>query len=194
MTFDQEMEMEAPGHRNVSARVALVATLVLLHATAAHAAWTTYAGNSQHTAVSAVAAQPLERIRWTTPVDLAPPSGTILIHYGSPLVTSANTVIVPVKTGSTGAPPSRRAAGAPTSPMTTRDEATPRSLTGRGDPGASQGDRGSPSLERSFTPFSNSLTLAPSERARSGSRWAPKSTITMTRMTKEFLRAESEHG
>jgi hypothetical protein len=64
------------------------------------AAWTTFAGNPQHTAVSAVASQPLETIRWSTPVDLAPPSGEILIHYGSPLVTPANTVILPVKTGS----------------------------------------------------------------------------------------------
>src|SRR6187200_3282797 len=61
--------------------------------------WSTYGGNAQHTALSSVASQPLEVIHWTTPVDLAPPSGTILIHYGSPLVTPSNTVIVPVKTG-----------------------------------------------------------------------------------------------
>jgi hypothetical protein len=91
--------------RDTSARaVALagVVSLVLLYATAAQAGWSTYAGNAQHTGLSAAAAQPLESIRWSTPVDLAPPSGTILVHYGSPLVTSANTVIVPVKTTSTG--------------------------------------------------------------------------------------------
>lgn len=38
----------------------------------------------------------------STPVDLAPPDGDILIHYGSPLVTPANTVIIPVKTGASG--------------------------------------------------------------------------------------------
>src|SRR5687768_9970748 len=59
--------------------------------------WPTHAGNAQHTALSTVAAQQLETIRWSSPVDLAPPSGTILIHYGSPLVTPGNTVIVPVK-------------------------------------------------------------------------------------------------
>ncbi|PYO33750.1 MAG: hypothetical protein DMD86_10105 [Candidatus Rokuibacteriota bacterium] len=64
--------------------------------------WITFAGNPQHTGVSSAAAQPFEVIRWSTPVDLAPPSGDILIHYGSPLVTPANTVIIPVKTGASG--------------------------------------------------------------------------------------------
>jgi hypothetical protein len=38
------------------------------------------------------------------------------------------------------------------------------------------------SLLASFTPFLNSFTLEPSERASSGSRLAPKSTSTITRM------------
>jgi hypothetical protein len=46
-----------------------------------------------------VASQPLSTIHWDVPVDLNPPNGEIFIHYGSPLVTAANTVIVPVKTG-----------------------------------------------------------------------------------------------
>ncbi|HXJ81538.1 MAG TPA: hypothetical protein VMS64_23010 [Candidatus Methylomirabilis sp.] len=64
----------------------------------AAAAWSTLGGNSQHTGLSTSAAQSLEVIHWSTPVELAPPSGSI-IHYGSPLVTSANTVIIPVKNG-----------------------------------------------------------------------------------------------
>lgn len=64
-------------------------------------AWPGYARDAQHSAVAPVAAQSLTRIRWQTPVDLAPQySGTsLLIHYGSPLVTAANTVVVPVKVG-----------------------------------------------------------------------------------------------
>jgi len=80
----------------------LLGGFVFFGATPARAAWSTLGGNAQHTAVSAVAAQPLEGIHWSTPVDLAPPAGDILIHYGSPLVTPANTVVVPVKTGSNG--------------------------------------------------------------------------------------------
>jgi hypothetical protein len=65
--------------------------------------WTGFAGNEQHTAISGAAAQPLETIRWQSPVDLQPQfSGNdLLIHYGEPMVSAANTVIIPVKTGAT---------------------------------------------------------------------------------------------
>ncbi len=64
-------------------------------------AWLSYAHDAQHTGISAFASQSLGLIRWQTPVDLAPQydGDDLLIHYGSPLVTTANTVIVPVKTG-----------------------------------------------------------------------------------------------
>ncbi|MBY0460620.1 MAG: hypothetical protein K2V38_25160, partial [Gemmataceae bacterium] len=68
-------------------------------------AWRGYGGNPQHTAVSAVASQPLNVIRWQTPVDLNPQyvnGEYLLIHYGSPVITPSNTVLVPVKTGATG--------------------------------------------------------------------------------------------
>jgi hypothetical protein len=83
----------------------LLGRFLLLGATPAWSTplgWTTFAQNPQHTALSPVISQPFETIRWSTPVDLAPPAGDILIHYGSPLVTPANTVIVPVKTTSAG--------------------------------------------------------------------------------------------
>ena len=66
--------------------------------------WKSFAGDAQHVALAPAASQALSLIHWQTPVDLKPQySGTeLLIHYGSPLVTAANTVIVPVKTGATG--------------------------------------------------------------------------------------------
>jgi len=67
-------------------------------------AWPGFAGNAQHTALAPARAQSFGQILWQTPVDLAPQyvDGQLLIHYGSPLVTSQNSVIVPVKTGATG--------------------------------------------------------------------------------------------
>jgi hypothetical protein len=77
-------------------------------------AWTTFAKNAHHNAASTTASQSLNGIHWQTPVDLDPqypvrrpgvvPDGAeeLLIHYGTPLVTAANTVIVPVKTGASG--------------------------------------------------------------------------------------------
>lgn len=66
--------------------------------------WSGYGHDPQHDAIASVASQPLDRILWQTPVDLDPQydtNGELDIHYGSPLVTRANTVIVPVKTGAT---------------------------------------------------------------------------------------------
>ena len=61
--------------------------------------WPGHARDPQHTALSSIPVQPLNRIHWQTPVDLNPPTGTIFIHYGSPVITPAGTVIIPVKTG-----------------------------------------------------------------------------------------------
>jgi hypothetical protein len=79
----------------------LAISIFLATATLANAqsgAWLTHSHDDQHSNVSSVASQPIMKIHWHVPVDLAPPQGEIFIHYGSPLVTSANTVIVPVKT------------------------------------------------------------------------------------------------
>ncbi len=68
-------------------------------------AWFGYGRDAQHTAESAIASQDLDTIAWTSPVDLAPQytaSGSLLTHYGSPVVTTSNTVVIPVKTGATG--------------------------------------------------------------------------------------------
>jgi hypothetical protein len=70
-----------------------------VNATAQTGAWLTHSHDEQHTSLSTVQSQALSAIHWHMPVDLHPPNGEVLIHYGSPLVTAANTVIVPVKTG-----------------------------------------------------------------------------------------------
>lgn len=66
--------------------------------------WSSFAGDMRHAANSSVASQPLSVIRWQTAVDLNPQytNGNLDIHYGSPLVTGSNTVIVPVKIGANG--------------------------------------------------------------------------------------------
>jgi hypothetical protein len=73
-------------------------------ATAAPPAWQGDAGNSRHTAAAPASGQPLTAIRWQTPVDLDPQqTGTeLLIHYAPPMITAANTVLLPVKTTATG--------------------------------------------------------------------------------------------
>lgn len=65
--------------------------------------WPGYGGDAQHTGISSVASQPMERIIWHTSVDPTFPNDgrEILIHYGSPLITKRDTVVVTVRTDQT---------------------------------------------------------------------------------------------
>lgn len=67
--------------------------------------WWGFGRDAQHSAIGAVETQPLTRIAWSAPLDLSPaytPGGALLVHYGSPVITARNTVILPVKTGPDG--------------------------------------------------------------------------------------------
>ena len=68
------------------------------------AQWNSYGRNAQHTALTAGPSQLPLAIRWSTSVDLDPQySGSeLLIHYGSPVITESNNILVPVKTGAAG--------------------------------------------------------------------------------------------
>src|SRR5437764_306748 len=63
--------------------------------------WHGYGGDAQHNAQAPAPGQPISRVHWSTPVDLAPPS-FLNIHYASPMITAGNTVLVPVKVHSNG--------------------------------------------------------------------------------------------
>ena len=81
-------------HKILCPSTLMVAFLVTANNTG-HSQSLTFAGDAQHTAVFAPPAQRLNAIRWTTPIDTHY-SG--FAHYGAPLITPSNTVIVPVKT------------------------------------------------------------------------------------------------
>jgi hypothetical protein len=72
----------------------------------------TFGGNAQHTSVFGPAAANLNAVRWSTTIDLNPTFSNT--HYGAPVVTAANTVLVPVKNAFDGANGSQKYA-----PLTT---------------------------------------------------------------------------
>ena len=79
-------------------RVVIVAGVLGMLASGggAHAQPVTFAGTAQHTAQYSAPAQRLNRVRWSTPIDLN--NTGAFAHYGAPLITSSNTVLVTVKT------------------------------------------------------------------------------------------------
>src|SRR5262249_8455506 len=74
------------------------------------ASWMSFAHDPQHTGLTGVASQDLDAKRWQMPVDLSNQGSTVsvLVHYGSPLLTAANTLIAPVTTGYSSSGPSFR--------------------------------------------------------------------------------------
>ena len=87
--------------------VAILALLVsgTLQAQSIRFPWSGYSHDPQHDCLASVPSQPIHRIVWQTSVDLsvsASNTAGLYIHYGSPLITRSNTVIVPVKTGASG--------------------------------------------------------------------------------------------
>src|SRR5258708_3949530 len=78
----------------------LVCCLVVISSVEVLAQATTFAGNAQHTSSYAAPAQNLNTFKWIASIDLN--NIGALIHYGAPVITAANTVLVPVKTGATG--------------------------------------------------------------------------------------------
>jgi hypothetical protein len=67
-------------------------------------AWYGYAANAQHTAPAPAGGMALSKVRWQTPVDLAPQYNQkgLDIHYASPMITGGDLLLVPVKTTAQG--------------------------------------------------------------------------------------------
>jgi hypothetical protein len=88
--------------RNLLLAISATMVAALVIAASADAQWNGFARDPQHSADSSVASDTLNEVLWTTTVDLDPQiNGFLATHYGTPMITAADTVIVPVKTGAT---------------------------------------------------------------------------------------------
>jgi hypothetical protein len=90
-------------------RLLFLATLILcaspagLHAQSIATPWTGHGHDAQHSALSPFAANAMGSVHWQTQVDLMPhlQGYELLTHYGTPIITRQNTVLISVKTGAT---------------------------------------------------------------------------------------------
>ncbi|MCX7379988.1 MAG: hypothetical protein NT133_00905 [Alphaproteobacteria bacterium] len=84
--------------------VAAAAVVNVTPALAAPPVWAGFGGNAQHIARAPAGAQDFVNMHWTAKVDEAPQlrGGQLLIHYGSPMITALNNVLIPVKGTATG--------------------------------------------------------------------------------------------
>ncbi len=88
-----------------SAWVSLLSVVAGLPLSAHAQSWNSYGRDAQHDALGSGPSQLPIAIRWSTPVDLDPQysgNGDLYIHYGSPVITAQNNVLIPVKTGAEG--------------------------------------------------------------------------------------------
>lgn len=93
--------MAALFYRSFAISLLLAGGMGSAHAQSLAFPWSGHGHDPQHTGLSQVRSKSMQRILWQTPVDLAPQyvGTTLYAHYGSPIITRQNTVIVPVKTG-----------------------------------------------------------------------------------------------
>ena len=92
-------------HRTVLIGTLLLATTLLAPGRASAQGWPNYGHDTQHSCLAVGASQLPQKIRWHTSVDKSITQGgggVIYVHYGSPVITRLNTVIVPVKTTTAG--------------------------------------------------------------------------------------------
>jgi hypothetical protein len=83
-----------------SERIVLILVLLAAPVLRLCAQSSTFAGNPQHTAIYPVRAQHMNRVLWSARVDVTQNSSSS--HYGAPLITASNTVIVPTVTTNFG--------------------------------------------------------------------------------------------
>ncbi len=96
------IRLRVPGAPGAFLVPTIVLTILILGSApqAAAQAWLTHGHDAQHSGRSGYSSQDPLQVRWSTPVDLSPQyngNGSLLTHFGAPLITSQNVVVVAVK-------------------------------------------------------------------------------------------------